>query len=263
MPRMSNGIGTWFCPAHFDPGWGWDDAAECAMFVFFPVWPLRVVHLRQIPGGSFAPDRYQAIPLRWSDDLVRHVMLRRWAAGSVVAGVFIALLLVFVTLSPPTGEAAKRDWAVSKPILTPVAPCLIAAGLAGLWSLRHRARRERDVRRVLGPHELGTSDPASWVDEDLAKMPPAEALFGTPTDADAVPKLLQAGAWSGAMWAARLAAARGGHTGDELTDEVLRHPGTQEALARVRLDKSCWPDAMGAEALKQYRARLAQPAGDG
>src|SRR5262249_51933907 len=87
MPRMTNGIGTWFCPAHFAPGWGWDDAVECAMFLYFPVWPLRVVHLREIHGGSFAPDKYQAFPLRWSDQLVRHVLIRRWLVGFVGLGV--------------------------------------------------------------------------------------------------------------------------------------------------------------------------------
>jgi hypothetical protein len=38
MPRMTNGVGTWFCKAHIDAGWGWDDAVECAMFLYFPVW---------------------------------------------------------------------------------------------------------------------------------------------------------------------------------------------------------------------------------
>jgi hypothetical protein len=251
MPRMNSGIGTWFCTAHYDPGWGWDDAVECAMFVFFPVWALRVVHLRQI-----GDDRYDALPLRWSDDLVRHVMLRRWFAGFVVAGVIMAALYGAHARWPPTGYVAE-EWAVLKPIVAVLAPLLTVGGVGGLWALRHRARREREVRRVLGPHKLGTSDPALWVDEDLARVQPAEAMFGSATYAAAVPALFQAGAWSAAMWAARLTAARESATaGAELTDEVLRHPGTREALARVRRDKTCWPAAMGAEALARYRARL-------
>lgn len=54
MPRMVNGVGTWLCTAHFDAGWGWDDAVECAMFAYMPVWPMRVVHVQMIPGGSFS-----------------------------------------------------------------------------------------------------------------------------------------------------------------------------------------------------------------
>jgi hypothetical protein len=72
-----------------------------------------------------------------------------------------------------------------------------------------------------------------------------------------VPKLLAAGAWTGAMWASRLSAdLENKITGEELTEEVLRHPGTQEGLARFRKDASCWPAAMGAEALAQYRTQL-------
>jgi hypothetical protein len=83
---MTNGIGTWFCRAGFDAGWGWDDAVECAMFLFVPVWAHRAVHVRRIPGVSFAPDQYEAIPLAWSDGLARHVFLRAWLAGSVGLG---------------------------------------------------------------------------------------------------------------------------------------------------------------------------------
>ena len=93
MPRMTNGIGTWFCKAGFDAGWGWDDAVECAMFLFFPVWPHRLVHFRETPGGSFAPDTYEAIPLRYSEIIVRHVLIRRWLTGCVGLGVFLVLLL--------------------------------------------------------------------------------------------------------------------------------------------------------------------------
>jgi hypothetical protein len=186
---MSNGIGIWFCKAHFDPGWGWDDAVECAMFVYFPVWPLRVVHLREVHGGSFAPGKYQAIPLRWSDQLVRRVFLRRWLAGSIGLGVLMLFTLGLVALSPPKGRAAQ-EWALTKPIVTAVAPYLMVLGFLGLMLLRPQARRQRDIRRILGPQALGSSDPATWVDEDLARMPKAQALFGTETYAEAVPKLL-------------------------------------------------------------------------
>ena len=255
MPRMSNGIGTWFCKAHFDPGWGWDDAVECAMFVFFPVYAHRVVHLRQDPGGSFAPDTYQAIPLRHSDDLVRHVFLHRWFSGLIGVGLLILLMLGLVTVWPPTGNGA-REWAVTKPILTPLAPCLVIAGLIGQGYLRPHCRRQRDIRSVLGFHSLGSSDPATWVDEDLARMKDAKSLFGTTTYAEAAPKLLEAKAWSAAMWAARLTAAKENPTsGEQLTEEVLNHPGTQEALTRVRRDRKCWPEAMGTAALVEYRNR--------
>src|SRR5262245_30492194 len=227
MPRMTNGIGTWFCKAHFDVGWGWDDAVECAMFLYFPLWAIRVVHLRE--DGE---DKYTAIPLAWSDHVVRHAFLRRWLGGSIAAAVFVLLLIGFVTWSPPTGEYAAREWAVTKPILTPIAIGLLVVAPVGLWFVGRAARRDRDIRRVLGLHALGSSDPVNWVEEDLARMRKTEALFGTTTYAAAVPELLQTGAWSGAMWAARLTTAlEGAEVGERLTDEVLQHAGTREALA--------------------------------
>jgi hypothetical protein len=56
------------------------------------------------------------------------------------------------------------------------------------------------------------------------------------------------------MWAARLTAAlENPIKGEALTDDVLRHPGTIEALARFRRDASCWPAAMGAQAFAKLR----------
>jgi hypothetical protein len=246
---MTNGIGTWFCKAHFDAGWGWDDAIECAMFVFFPVWPHRAVHLREEPGGSFQPGTYQAIPLRYSERLVRHVLVRRWLAGAVGLGLFILMILAFVILMPPKGAAA-HEWATTGPIFATLAPCLVIVGLVGQWFLRSHMHRQRDTRRVLGLHTLGTSDPVDWVEEDLGRMQKPETTFGTATFAAAVPKMLAAGCWTGAMWAARLTAALENEpTGEQLTDEVLQHPGTVEALAQFRRDPKCWSVAMGRQVL--------------
>jgi hypothetical protein len=254
---MSNGIGTWFCKAGFDAGWGWDDAVECAMFLFFPVWAHRVVHLREQAGGSFAPDTYQAIPLRYSDSLVRHVIVRRWLTASIGWGVFLLFLIGFLTVLPPNAGRPAREWAAIGPFLFVSAPCLIVGGIAGQWLMRPYCRRQRDIRRVLGLHSLGTSDPARWVDEDRDRIQNAGAMFGTTTYAAAVPKLLAAQAWTGAMWAARLSAAlENESSGEQLTDEVLRHPGTQEALRRFRQDAKCWPEAMGSLALRDLLAGL-------
>jgi hypothetical protein len=255
MPRMTNGVGTWFCKAHFDAGWGWDDAVECAMFLYFPVWPLRTLHVRELRAGSFAPEEYQAIPLRWSNQLVCFVFLRRWLAGLVGLGLVLLLTLAVVILWPPQGRAAA-EWAVLKPIVAPLAPCLIAGGITGQLILRYYTRKERNIRRLLGPHSRGSSDPATWLDEDVARMPTARLLFGTESFADAVPKLLMAEAWAAAMWAARLSAARESPTnGAELTDAVLHDPNVQEVLSQFRREPSCWRTTMGVEAYIAYQAQ--------
>jgi hypothetical protein len=253
---MSNGIGSWFCKAGFDAGWGWDDAVECAMFVFFPVWAHRVVHLKITPGGSFAPDKYDAIPLRWSDALVQHVLMRRWFGGLIGLGIFISLLLGLVTLWPPEGNGAK-EWAVTKPILMPLAPCLIIVGIVGLLYLRPKMQRTRDIRRLLGLHALGTTDPTSWLDDDRARAPQPAVLFGTATYREAVPKMINLQSWTGAMWAARLTMAfEDAAAGETCTDEVLKHESVRQGLARFRSDPGCWRDAMGADRLQAYRRTL-------
>jgi hypothetical protein len=256
---MTNGIGTWFCTAGFDPGWGWDDAIECPMFVFFPVGADRAVHLKQEPGGSFQPDQYYAIPLKMSERLVQHVMIRRWSSGLIGLGVFLLFMVAVVVLLPPKGKVAE-EWAVTKPIFGVLSPCLIAAGVLGRWSLRKTERREREIRSLLGLHALGTSDPTSWVDEDLRRIKPSSELFCVPTDAQAVRRLLDDRAWSAAMWAARLGAARGDAAeGERLTDEVLSHPGAREALARFDNDQRTWAVAMNVASHPAYAAVFVTP----
>lgn len=222
--------------------------------VLSPVWPIRVLHVQIVPGGSFAPENYRAIPLRWSDQIVCHVFLRCWLAGCIGLGILCIFLLVAHAVSPPKGKAyVAREWAVLQPILLPLTPCLIVGGIAGQLLIRRSARRDREIRLLLGVHGLGTSDPATWLDEDLARIKQSQALFGTATYAAAVPQLLQSGAWAGAMWAARLTTAReSGTIGDALTAEVLEHSGVQEALQRYRLGEISWHQAMGVSALEQY-----------
>lgn len=257
MPRMVNGIGTWFCMAHFDAGWGWDDAVECAMFAYLPVWPIRTCHLRLEPGGSFAPENYQAISLRWSDPLVRHVFLRCWFAGCIGLGILCLALIGAHAVSPPAGQSyVAREWAVLRPILIPLTPCLILAGIVGQVLMSRSARRQRDIRLLLGLHRRGSSDPTMWPEDELGTLNSAQAMFGTSTYADAVHQLLLAEAWTGAMWAARLTAAReNGKTGEALTAEVLGHPGTQKALQNYRLGAANWRDSMGVERLEQHQSQ--------
>ena len=143
-----------------------------------------------------------------------------------------------------------------KPVLLPLTPCLIAAGIIGQLLIRQSARREQNIRLLLGVHNMGTSDPSTWFDDHLNQFMPSQALFGTETYAEAVPHLIKAKSWTGAMWAARLASAReNGTIGDELTTEVLEHQGTLDALRRYRHGGASWPDAMGAAALEQYQTQ--------
>lgn len=256
MARMTNGTGTWICTAQFDPGWGWDDGVESAMFCYLPVWPLRVIHLHNVHGGSFTPDSYHSVPLGWSNHLVRQVFLRSWLGGCIGWGILFALLLGAHAVSPPQGkEYVIREWAVLKPILAPLAPILIVVGIVGLVVINRFTRREREIRLLLGVHHLGSSDPVDWPDEELSRMPSAMTMFGTTTYAATVPELLQVQASTGAMWAARLSAAMESETNSQvITGQVLQHPDVRRVLQSFRLGSTKWGDVMGVSALEQYQA---------
>jgi hypothetical protein len=97
----------------------------------------------------------------------------------------------------------------------------VACGL-GYIVLWVTDRRPREIRRLLGPHELGQSDPATWTAESLASVRLPPQMFRTESFADAVPMLLEKGDRSSAMWAARLTVAlEDAKTGEALTDCVL------------------------------------------
>jgi hypothetical protein len=71
-----------------------------------------------------------------------------------------------------------------------------------------------------------------------------------------VPRLLEEGRYSQAMWAARLATALEDRAeGESLTDEVLNHPEVVAGLERVRRDPGSWQSMMLNE---QERAALAR-----
>src|SRR5579885_1870047 len=144
MPKRTGGIGTWFCTAHPDAGRGGDDAVECAMFGLSPGptapgRPLAGGSGRLIRCGSLAGDPAPlfrtARVARSPPPLVR---------GSIGLSLLILLMLELVALSPPTGAAA-REWAATRPILAPLAPCLVVAGIPGIRTLRPRTREERDT----------------------------------------------------------------------------------------------------------------------
>lgn len=235
MPRMTNGIGHWFCRAGFDAGWGWDDAVECIVFLYLPVWPLRAVHVRDV-----SEETYEALPIHMSKPLIRQVFLRRWSVGAAVVGAMVLLLFV---VKPTREHAGRTDLQL---LLGAIGAVLVLGGLFVRWRVQQRASRERDRRSLLGLHHLGNSDPLSWVSQDSAGIS-SQTLFGTPTFAEAVPGLLRSQAWSAAAWASRLSAKLEGEApGEQLTNDVINEPAVAVALAQLRRRRDDWHAIMGA-----------------
>jgi hypothetical protein len=85
------------------------------------------------------------------------------------------------------------------------------------------------IRLLLGLHEWGTSDPATWSEEVVAP----KTAFGVESFADLAEKERAAGRWGEAMWAARLCTAVEDEAkGQALTDAIL---GDSEVVERLRL----------------------------
>lgn len=221
MPQTVNGVGTAVCcargftqqPGHPSPD---TDAMICVVFFYLPIIPLRAVHTHSWRGSS-----YIEVPIRWSMDLVFWAFLRRWAIGMVCIAIFLGFacgIQMTEKGGPPIGL-----------ILSTIV--LGALGTGALWFAAQSDRRHREIRALIGGHRLGSSDPAHWTPEIVQNVSVSMELFGTPSDAAAVPVLIEKGDYAKAMFAARLTVAREDPAaGEALTDKILRDPGARAII---------------------------------
>ncbi len=236
MAYTFNGIGTSVCPGRGLTAWGGlpdADALECVTVFYVPVYPYRAVHVFNGDGTT-----YEQIPIRWSPALVLHALGRRWLGTILVAGVIAAVVGAFEAFN----TRARNPMLGLR--LGCVAVALAAGSCLGWAALRLLDRRTRAIRRLLGRHVFGSSDPACWTAPLLARVPPPGKAFGTATYADAVLPLLVLGDFGRAMWAARLAVAlENPAVGEALTDAILEHPDSVLARHASRLSGVGWtPD---------------------
>ena len=111
---------------------------------------------------------------------------------------------------------------------------ICAASLVVLFQGRTGNKRDRDIRLILGPHELGSSDPAMWTDETLVALRSSSEIFGVEDELEGARRALAEKKFARAMFGARLAVARGHARGEELTDDILHHPEVSAKLAQLR-----------------------------
>ncbi len=183
------------------------------------------VHIWDIPlttvGGPC-----KAIRLRPDPNFKRRVVTRGWIGLGATLGcivLFLTALGLFVKL-----------------MFVPAAAALVgsaAVGGLGVWLTRPSAdeARHRAIRLLLGFHEWGTSDPATWSEELVAEVVVPQVAFGSDSFATLAQKERAASRWGEAMWAARLCAAvEDAAEGQSLTDSILGVPDVMERLRRVR-----------------------------
>jgi hypothetical protein len=260
MAFTFNGHGTMVYQAQGNVGWRSYDAVEWFVLFYIPLIPLRAVHTFGWKNAwGWGGQKFQTVPLRWSRALVIRSFLRpmRWALigfGCILLSLGIPLAALIAV-----GDQLHRRGDMIITLASGI--LLVGSGVILHWALAFTDRRTQNIRRVLGPHPLGSCDPA------LMKKPmnpdPCED-FGAESYADAVPALLDAERYSRAMWAARLSAAwEDPAVGEELTDQVLRHPGVPEAVEQVRRKPGRWAEVMQPPAERPKARRLpATPAAE-
>jgi hypothetical protein len=233
MPYTVNGIGTSVCPGRGFAKWAGtpdSDALECLTIFYVPLIPYKAIHTFQ-----WNENAYNHVPIRWSIGLLIHAFGRRWLGVLLVAAV-VAAVVGAVELF----NARSRNPSLGNGLLN-LAWFLAVASALGWGLLEFLDQRTRTIRLLLGRHQYGSSDPAMWTEPLLAGMTGPQSLFGTATYADAVLPLLAAGAYSRAMWAARLSVAfENPETGEELTNTVLEHPGVAAAAKHVKQQPEDW-----------------------
>jgi len=247
MPYMINGVGTTVYKGRGDVGWGSFDSVEWFVLLYVPLIPIRPIHTFGWSGKT-----YRLIPIRWSAALVVRSFLRVWRWWFIVVGGLLLFAGAVPAVLIATGDRKPVDLFNILGMLASGA-VLLASGIIMHFVLAATDRRAHDLRRVLGPHQLGSCDPATM---QKPMNPDPREVFGTDSYADAVPGLLDAERYSRAMWAARLSTAwEDPAFGEELTDQVLRHPGVPEAVEQVRRKPGCWAEVMLSPAERAARQR--------
>jgi hypothetical protein len=195
-------------------------------FGFFVVFALgKSVHIWDIPSTKFGGS-CKAILLRRDPEFKRRVLREEWMGWSLMALGLVLFLVGILFL-------VRMYFILSR---------IAFAGFVGVvafWFLRksdfYGDPRDSDLRRLLGPHEWGTSDPATWSKSLVAEVVDPEEAFNVESFAALAKTLKSDKNWGEAMWAARLCVAvEDEAVGEKLTDSILNNEEVIEGLEQVR-----------------------------
>lgn len=235
MPLTINGCGTSVCPSRGSVRWGKrscfvrtdHDAVECFVLFWLPVIPYRAVHTFDWNGVN-----YRQIPLKSSASIVIRAFLNRWLAAPISIG----LLLLAIGLCARPNDADKWSELFVGSIMT-------GLPFVGWWMLWFLDKRTKNIRRLLGQHKYGSSDPANWHQSLFSSLRSAKDLFETQNFHSAVVPLLKEGKLASAMWAARLSTALEDKVaGEKLTSKVLADGQVIIALHKIKRNPPRWSE---------------------
>lgn len=240
MSGTINGIGTTVCPGRGEISWTpgpWYlrtsdytdyDGVECFCVLFLPIIPFKCIHVFA-REGQFMGERYRTVPLRWSWSLIARAFAKRWLYVLIPLGVVTSCYL-FVDMI----------------ILGIAGVVMVITGIIAWILLSKTDQRDRDIRRIKGPSELGSSDPVTWPEDFLANFKDSRSILGTATFSAAARGALTRNEFARAMQAARYCAAvEDSALGESLTDEILSHPEVQQALPETHADPIHWEKHFG------------------
>lgn len=245
-----NGCGTMCVETRGEIDWGdsLEDSDSILAFCLLgvPVVSYGAVHTygwnHDSSPNSIGGFRSQMIPIRPSQSLIATAVFRRtwllWIFLGVIWGicVYAGSAGIGDIFKGFKGWEAQYVWLDTYRIpLFLLCGVMVIGSIALRWWLAKLDRRHRDIRLLLGRHLLGSSDPVFWTDSLLQKVRTPQEIFGTASFSDAVTAALASRDYTQAMFAARLAGAKGNVLkGEELTDQILKQPDAQAALVKIR-----------------------------
>lgn len=255
MAKTINGIGTtyygygaavcWEPPTEESSSPAEFDAVECFVIGYLPLAPLCAYHTWD---WDDAGSHCRALKIKATPDLMVRAVLRPYLVVSAIAMAILGFILFYGLIQ--FGNFEKASPVISVGFV--LAVVVFAVSLGSLRLLGPANNRRRDIRLILGRHELGSSDPAMWLKDTLARAKPAQELFGFGTYQEAARAAIDDGKFASALLAARLAVANDEPLGASLTDEILTHPDIRDKLEQLRDQPWLRGELLGDDPLPPY-----------
>jgi hypothetical protein len=242
MPFTINGIGTGITSARGFVKWPGmvdhdRDACECLVVFFMPVIAYKTMHTFDWNG-----DQYKAIPIRYSFGMVLRAYVRSWLGWAPMCIGLVMLLVAVVAAFDQRGGGRERLLPLT--MFAVSVPSLALSGLT-FFLLGRTDRRNIAIRRALGRHEFGSSDPADWTGDLASAIGPGEERPNKLSYLAAARHHLGRGEYSDAMWNARLGCiAEDRAEAERMTDEILADDGFRGALFRLGKSGEGWEKLM-------------------
>lgn len=162
MPHSVNGVGTGLIKASKErniDGCIQYDAIEALMLFYIPIIPYKAIHVLAIWQAGYEQEKYQAVKLKPSSRLIAKGMLNGWGNVLLIFGGGAFLLFSFVTLTMSRPSNIKDYMFLSGMM----GLFLIGVFCKAAWYFMNNT--DERIKDIIGPHDLGTSDPIDWPDE--------------------------------------------------------------------------------------------------